>query len=205
MEMVGKARARATALTTEKIAHLLTGRMRGDLDALLVVDSEPETTPLAWLTTPAVEATAAAVKLAVDKLLFLRGMDAHHLDLSMLARERRRFPATVGHRSTVQGLERRGERRYPILLALVAQSAVDQLDEVIALFGQAVSARESRAKAKTPERGSGGRHTGQNLGSVRFLERRLTSSARWGHYGSQSGSTPGSAIHSRNPASAPTI
>jgi hypothetical protein len=41
-------------------------------------------------------------------------MDAHHLDLSMLPRERRRFLATLGRRSTVQGLERRGERRYPI-------------------------------------------------------------------------------------------
>ena len=46
---------------------------------------------------------------------------------------------------------RREERRYPILLALVAQSAVDQLDEVIALFDQAVSARESRARTKTDE------------------------------------------------------
>ncbi|MGW6505565.1 hypothetical protein [Nonomuraea angiospora] len=36
-----------------------------------------------------------------------------------------------------------------ILLALVAQSAVDQLGEVIALFDQAVSAGESHAKAKT--------------------------------------------------------
>lgn len=76
-------------------------------------------------------------------------MDAHHLDLSMLPTERRRFLATLGRRSTVQGLQRRGERRYPILLALVAQSAIDQLEEVIALFDQAVSARESHAKAKT--------------------------------------------------------
>ena len=67
------------------------------------------------------------------------------------ADERRRFLATVGRRSTVQALERREERRYPILLALVAQSAVDQLDEVVALFDQAVSARESRAKSKTDE------------------------------------------------------
>ena len=36
-------------------------------------------------------------------------------------------------------------------LAFVAKSAVDQLDEVIALFDQAVSAREWRAKAKTDE------------------------------------------------------
>lgn len=44
-----------------------------------------------------------------------------------------------------------GERRYPIPLALVAHSAVDQLDEVTALFDQAVLARESRAKTKTDE------------------------------------------------------
>jgi hypothetical protein len=69
----------------------------------------------------------------------------------MLQNERRRFLATVGRRSAVQGLERREVRRYPILLALVAQSAVDQLDEVIALFDQAVSARESHAKAKMDE------------------------------------------------------
>ena len=54
-------------------------------------------------------------------------MDAQLLDLSMLSNERRRFLATVGSRSTVQALGRREERRYPVLLALAAQSAVDQL------------------------------------------------------------------------------
>ena len=149
MEMVATARTGAGALTSEKVDHLLTGQIRGDLDRLLINDAGLGMTRLTWLTTPAVEATSAAVKMAIEKLLFLRGMDAHHLDLSMLPRERRRFLATLGRRSTVQGLERRGERRYPIWLALVAQSAVDQLDEVIALFDQAVSARESRAKART--------------------------------------------------------
>ncbi|GAA5065637.1 hypothetical protein GCM10023259_058180 [Thermocatellispora tengchongensis] len=43
------------------------------------------------------------------------------------------------------------ERKFPILLAFVAQAAVDQLDEVVAPFDQAVSARESRAKSKTDE------------------------------------------------------
>lgn len=151
MEMVATARTGAGALTSEKVDHLLTRQMRGDLEALLVHDAALGETRLVWLTTPAVEATSAAVKLAIEKLLFLRAMDAHLLDLSMLPRERCRFLATLGRRSTVQGLERRGERRYPILLALVAQSAVDQLDEVVALFDQAVSARESRAKAKTDE------------------------------------------------------
>src|SRR6266581_6446232 len=151
MEMVANARTGAGALTSERVDHLLTGQMCGDLDGLLVHDAGLGVSRLTWLSTPAVEATAPSVKLGIEKLLFLRGMDAHLLDLSMLPRERRRFLATLGRRSTVQGLERRGERRYPILPALVAQSAVDQLDEVIALFDQAVSARESRAKARTDE------------------------------------------------------
>ena len=39
-------------------------------------------------------------------------------------------------------------RRCPIVLTLLAQSAVDVLDEVVQLFDQAVSARESRARHK---------------------------------------------------------
>jgi TnpA family transposase len=155
-KMVGNARADAAKLTSQKVGHLLTMQMRQDLDLVLMVDVGlgPATaliTRLQWLTTPAVDASASAVKTAIEKLLWLRNMDAHKLDLSMLPNERRRFLATVARCSTVQGLERRGDRRYPILLAFVAQSAVDQLDEVIALFDQAMSARESRAKAKTDE------------------------------------------------------
>jgi hypothetical protein len=52
-------------------------------------------TRLAWLTTPAVDATAAAVKTSIEKLVYLRGMDAHRLDLSMLPAERRRLPGPV--------------------------------------------------------------------------------------------------------------
>jgi hypothetical protein len=107
-------------------------------------------TRLAWLTTPPTEATASGVRGELEKLAFLRGLDAHRLDVSMLPAERRRFLASVGRRSTNQAMQRRDpERRYPILLTLLAQSAVDVLDDVVALFDQAVSARESRAKTKT--------------------------------------------------------
>ncbi|MGB6162552.1 MAG: Tn3 family transposase [Pseudonocardiaceae bacterium] len=150
-KMVGTARAGATELTSQKVAHLLTLRVRQDLDLLLAYDIGLGMSRLRWLSIPAVDATASAVKTSIEKLTWLRNMDAHLLDLSMLPNERRRFLATVGRRSTVQALERRRERRYPILLALVAQSALDQLDEVVALFDQAVSARESRAKTKTDE------------------------------------------------------
>jgi TnpA family transposase len=151
-QMVATARTTATVLTYEKVAHLLTRQLTADLDLLLKVDAGLGMTRLTWLTTPAVEASSTAVKAAIDKLTWVRAMDGHTLDLSMLAAERRRFLATVGRRSTNQALERReDQRRYPILLTLVAQSAVDLLDEVVALFDQAVSARESRAKAKTDQ------------------------------------------------------
>lgn len=65
----------------------------------------------------------------------------------MLPAERRRFLATVGRRLTAQALERRDpQRRYPILLTLLAQSATDVLDEVVQLFDQAISARDSKAE-----------------------------------------------------------
>ncbi|WP_433501788.1 Tn3 family transposase (plasmid) [Sphaerimonospora sp. CA-214678] len=151
-KMVATARTSATSLTWEKVAHLLTDQLRADLDRLLVYDAGLKTTRLAWLIKAATDATATSVKTAIDKLTYLRNMDVHTLDVSMLAAERRRFLASVGRRSTNQALERRDERRrYPILLAVVAQSAVDQVDEVVILFDQAVSARESRAKTKTDE------------------------------------------------------
>ncbi|WP_431903757.1 Tn3 family transposase [Nonomuraea sp. bgisy101] len=150
-KMVGAARAAAGELTSHKVAHLLTTQVRSDLDLLLKVDAGLGCTRLEWLTKPATEASSTAVKTSIDKLAWLRAMDAHQLDLSALPNERRRFLAQVARRSTNQGLERRRERRYPILLAFVAQAAIDQLDEVVALFDQAVSARESRAKIKTDE------------------------------------------------------
>ncbi|MBE1583780.1 hypothetical protein ACFPOI_33625 [Nonomuraea angiospora] len=91
------------------------------------------------------------MKTAIDKLTWLRAIDAHQMDVSALPNERHRFLAQVARRSTNQGLERRKERKFPILLAFVAQAVGDQLDEVVSLFDQAVGARESRAKSKTDE------------------------------------------------------
>ena len=94
-------------------------------------------------------ATPAAVKAELEKLAYLRGMDADTLDLSVLPAERRRFLAGLGRRLTAQNLARRDDdRKYPILLTLAAQSAVDVLDEVLLLFDQALSGREAAARER---------------------------------------------------------
>jgi TnpA family transposase len=146
VEKVAAARAAATRETYQRLAHLLGPRRRDELDALLVVDPAIGSTWLHWLGVGPTQASPAAVKAELAKLTYLRGLDAHTLDLSMLPTERRRFLAGLGRRLTAQALTRREpERRYPILLALLAQSATDMLDEVIGLFDQAVSGREGQA------------------------------------------------------------
>jgi hypothetical protein len=149
LERVAAARAQAGRETYQRVRHLLTPKLMGELDGLLSVDPVIGETRLNWLSTGATGDSANAVKGEPEKLGFLRGLDAHALDLTALPAERRRFLAQVGRRLTAQSLDRREpQRRHPILLTVLAQSAADVLDEVIGLFDQAVSARESRARTK---------------------------------------------------------
>jgi Domain of unknown function (DUF4158) len=149
LERVATARDRARIETWSRVEHLLSPLRCAELDELLVVDPLLGRTRLAWLGLGPTQASPAAVKAELEKLTYLRTLDAHTLDLSSLPAERRRFLAGVGRRSTAQALSRREEqRRYPILLTLVAQSAVDVLDESLLLFDQALSGREAAAKTK---------------------------------------------------------
>jgi TnpA family transposase len=149
LERVATARAEAGRETYSRVAHLLTPKMVPELDGLLQVDAAVRGTRLSWLTTPPVSDSPEAIKAEIGKLGFLRGMDADSVDLSMLPAERRRFLSSVGNRLTAQALLRREpSRRYPILLAVLAQSSTGVLDDVVALFDQAVSAREGRARRK---------------------------------------------------------
>ncbi|GAA4967290.1 Tn3-like element TnAs3 family transposase [Actinoplanes utahensis] len=172
LERVATARDRALAETWTRVEHLLQSEQRrAELDALLVVDPYRGRTPLAWLGTGPTQASPAAVKGELEKLAYLRRLDAHTLDLSALPAERRRFLAGVGRRLTGQALQRREpQRRYPILLTLIAQSAVDVLDETLLLFDQAVSARETVARAKMnealAERAKGGENRQQLLDDI---------------------------------------
>jgi len=154
LERVATARAVAQALTYHKVAPILDAAptLVEELDRLLVVDPDVGSTRLHWLGKAPTEPSPPVVKTELAKLRFLRRLDAHTMDLSMLPTERRRLLAAVGRRSTNQALERREpQRRYPILLTLLAQSATDVLDEVVQLFDQAVSARETRARHKTDQ------------------------------------------------------
>ncbi|MER7403739.1 DUF4158 domain-containing protein [Streptomyces sp. NPDC000070] len=149
LEKVGTARQAAEQETHARVAHLLTRERGRGLDNLLVVDPALRSSRLHRLGTGPMQASPNSVGGEVEKLVFLRGLDAHALDLSALPAERRRHLAQIGRRLTAQALERReANRRHPILLTLLAQSAVDVLDSVVQLFDQTLSGSESRARIK---------------------------------------------------------
>lgn len=88
---VAAAREMARTETFQRVEPLLDARkgLRAELDGLLAVDPELGSTRLHWLTACPTRATPAAVKAELAKLAFLRGLDAHELDLSGLPAERR--------------------------------------------------------------------------------------------------------------------
>lgn len=149
VQRVAAAREAAKAQTFVRLEHLLTPQLIADLDGLLNIDDELGSTRLSWLGNGATQPSPGAIKTEIAKLAYLRRIGADELDLSALPTQRSRFLAETGRRSTAQMLARRDPaRRYPILLTLVGQSAIDVRDEVVQLFDQAVSGRESHAKHK---------------------------------------------------------
>ena len=84
VKRVAHAREVARQETFDRLAHEFTGARRAALDGLLGTDPAIGVTRLRWLEEGPVEASPAAVKAEIAKLEFLRGMDAHTLDLSVL-------------------------------------------------------------------------------------------------------------------------
>ena len=110
------------------------------------------TTRLAWLRRGATAATTEVLKAELDKLEFLRRHGADQLDLS-------RVPAAaadagqIGRRSTNQALQRADvDRRHPVLLATLAETCVEVLDELVQLLDQALAGADSRARHELSQR-----------------------------------------------------
>ena len=110
-------------------------------------------TRLAWLRRGATAATTEVLKAELDKLEFLRRHGADQLDLSRVPAGRRRMLAEIGRRSTNQALQRADvDRRHPVLLATLAETYVEVLDELVQLLDQALAGADSRARHELSQR-----------------------------------------------------
>jgi hypothetical protein len=77
LQRVATARKRARGETWQRMEPMLTRFLRGELDGMLVPDPLLGRTRLAWLGTGPTSSAPAAVKGELEKLAYLRGMDAH--------------------------------------------------------------------------------------------------------------------------------
>ncbi|MGH3869779.1 MAG: DUF4158 domain-containing protein [Pseudonocardiaceae bacterium] len=92
LEHVATARERARRETWLLLAPQVNKpARRAELDALLVVDACLGRTPLAWLGAGPASSSPTATKTELAKLAYLRGLDAHTVEVSMLPAQRRRF------------------------------------------------------------------------------------------------------------------
>ena len=102
---------------------------------------------LKWLGQGASGESPGSIKSEVAKLAFLRQLGAPEWDLSDLNPNRRKFLAQVGRRSTSQTLQRMPDRRrYPILVALLHETTLDLVDEIVDLFNRALKKTDSRSR-----------------------------------------------------------
>jgi hypothetical protein len=150
---IAAARDAARAETYQRLAPLLHPPRPIQLDGLLDVDPDLGITRLAWLRRGATAATPEVLKAELDKLGFLRRHGADTLDLSRLPAGRRRMLAEIGRRSTNQALQRADvDRRHPVLLATLAETYVEVLDELVQLLDQALAGADSRARHELSQR-----------------------------------------------------
>ncbi|MGW7673496.1 DUF4158 domain-containing protein [Streptomyces sp. NPDC054775] len=77
LEKVAAARQAAEQETHARVAHLLTEQRAEGLDGLLVFDAKLRSSRLHWLGTGPVQASPNSVGSEVEKLKFLRSLDAH--------------------------------------------------------------------------------------------------------------------------------
>lgn len=107
MEEIATAREEAGKEVYRRVELLLTGHRLADLDGILEVEPEMAFTRITWLHRGSTSYSPTAIKGEVDKVLFLRGLEVHSLDLSMVPESRRRQLAGMGRRLRTQALKGR--------------------------------------------------------------------------------------------------
>jgi len=153
MRAVATARAAATKEIHRRLQPLLIPDLCTRLDALVVTDPDLGVAPLVWLGDGATGASPESVKAELLKLTYLRGLGADRLNLSAIPPERLRQLAMIARRSTPRALRQMApERRYPILLAALAASHTEIVDELVRLFDQALAGTDSRARDRLAAR-----------------------------------------------------
>ncbi len=145
--LVVAAREAAHQETYRRLEPLLTETLIPQLDLLLLVSPETNRTPLTWLRNGAVANTPEEILASLDKLRYLQGLGVAQWELKVVSPNRIKFLAQIGKRTTNQALQRMlPQRRYPILLAFLADALETITDQTVDLVNECLAAAYHRAE-----------------------------------------------------------
>ena len=101
---------------------------------------------MTWLRRPAISNSPRAILGNLEKLAFLQAAGVEDWKLEALNPNRLKLLAQLAHKSSAQALQRApAVRRYPILVAFLAQCLADVTDEVIEMFDRCLAEAYARA------------------------------------------------------------
>lgn len=150
--MVAAARNAAEDEIFRRVESVINEILAEELDDILQAPEPNRPTPLAWLRQSETSNSPKTIMAGLQKLGKLQKWQVGNWNLSVLNPNRRKQLAQIGFRSTAQALSRMSKtRRYPILLAFLAQLYEEVLDELVEIFDRLLVAVSSRADSKLVE------------------------------------------------------
>jgi hypothetical protein len=173
--LVATARQSAHTETFRRLTPLLTSARSTLLDDLLVPDPQTGRTGLNWLRREATAASAPQLVETLMKVNALLDLGIATWDLTALNPNRVKWLAQLGWKAPVPQLQRMDPtRRYPILVAFLAQALAHHIDVAIELYDQCLWDYASAARQELKEwRQTIARSTNEKLRMFRELGRVL--------------------------------
>src|SRR5215471_13365502 len=173
--LVATARQAAHTETFHRLTPLLPSARPTLLDDLLVPDPQTGRTVLNWLRREATAASAPQLVETLTKVNALLDMGIATWDLTALNPNRVKWLAQLGWKAPVPQRQRMDStRRYPILVAFVAQALAHHIDVAIELYDQCLWDYASAARQELKDwRQTIARSTNEKLRMFRELGRVL--------------------------------
>ena len=138
--LVVSARQQADERTYLLLAATLDADTRQQLDALLQPDATRGYTPLSWLGRPSRDHNADNLLDALAKLQTVRAWAIDDWNLAAVPPARIQHLAQIARRSSNQALQRKvPQRRYPTLMAFLADARERLTDEILDLYDHRIA------------------------------------------------------------------
>lgn len=144
---IASARQAALELLWEQTRRMTTKETRVQLDALLIADPALKgKTRLSWLAAVPHGSGTDAINRTLDRLDWLHSFGVGRWDIGYFTSNRRKHFHQLARHATNQTVQRMSEaRRYPMLVAFLAETRAEQLDFLVDQFDRCLAQIQSDA------------------------------------------------------------